>query len=282
MNKTIPFSIAIFIAAFTLVADPAADLVTAGRDSLATNHTTAGLQTAYADFTSAVSMSPNNPTANALAAATRLLLLPQSPGGAAFLTGLGVSTTGRDIYNWTADFHRDANGNVVLPANLNTSAGIAAYTGSVLPAINASLVNLATITDTNFILNLSANETDSQDVTLDYGDIQLLRAFLYLADNFGHFLGAYNFSVVINHLRDLGQSDQLSFQRILSDYPSLFTLTSGAEVRASKIGLTNAIYSYFSASDFIRNIRTNGADRLFNLQTNDVDREATFRSNVAI
>src|SRR5258707_8290122 len=102
MKKTVLFSIAAFVAALRLAAKTADDYVAAGRATLATNHTTAGLQAAYSNFNAAVSLAPNNPTANFLAAATRLLLLPQSPGFNTFLNTLGVPAAGRDIYNWTA------------------------------------------------------------------------------------------------------------------------------------------------------------------------------------
>jgi hypothetical protein len=139
---------------------------------------------AYTNFNAAVTLSPTDEEANALLAVTRLLILPQQPAGSNFLNRLGFSVSGRDIYNWTSTFAKDTNGNMVLPDNLNSSEAIAFFRTNIMVALTASRTNLARITDTNFTLFLSADETSitnpPESVTVDYGDIRGDQSFARL------------------------------------------------------------------------------------------------------
>ncbi len=258
--------------AVNLFAQTADEWVALGRTAL-TNH---DLVTANTDFNNAVTVSPTNQEANALLAATRLLLLPNQPAGSNFLNSLKFSTAGRNIYNWTSTLPKDISGNTVLPTN-NTSVAIAFFRTNVMTAIGASRTNLSRITDPTFTLSLTADETSLESVTMDYGDILLVQSLLRMAEFTGYTLNAHNFNIVISHLHDLGKTNGLTIQRVLSDYPSLLTLTSTNDLAASKGALTNAIASYFAASDFIRNTRPSGALRLFNLDPDDETNETVFR-----
>jgi hypothetical protein len=229
-----------------------------------------------------VGASPNHMPANVLAAATRLLLLPQQPAGSNFLNSLGISAAGRDLYNWTAHFNKDANGKTLLPPNLTTAKGLALYNSTICPAISNSLANLARVTDTNFLLELTADETGVQPVTLDYGDVLLLRALLHTVDFAGHTLKAHDFNVVFNQIKSLGDADLLTIQRLLATYTNLLTQVSRPELLASKEAFTNAILRYLDASEFIRKSRPAGADRLFVLEPGKEDKEASFRQGVTM
>jgi hypothetical protein len=59
------------------------------------------LTNANAQFAAALALSPNHETGNVFYAATRLLTLPTTPSGKAFLDRLGFATTNRDVYHWT-------------------------------------------------------------------------------------------------------------------------------------------------------------------------------------
>ncbi len=264
-----------------LQAQTADDYVNAGRNALQ-GHDMASLALANSNFNKALTIDVSNAPANLLAAGTRLLLLPQNPTVSQALTSIGLPQVGRDIYNWTAELPKDSNGNTIIPASANSSQVVTLYSNSVLPALAACQTNLSRITDQGFLLNLTAAETDGQDVTIDYGDVQILRALVSAGQFMGHVMSSENLGVVISHIAQLGKSDQLSFQRILSDYPSLFKLTSASEVVASLPPFTNAIAYYLGASDFLENARTPGADRLFTLSTNDMDREVEFRTNAIL
>jgi hypothetical protein len=239
------------------------------------------LWAADTNFIRALQLSPTNETANALEAATRLLVLPQTTAGSNFLNSLGIAKTGRDLYNWTAQMPTNSNGEIVFPLNYNSATAIAFLRTNILAAIAASGTNLANIRDSRFTLLLAAAETTGvQDVTLDYGDIQMLRATLAMAQFAGYTLNAHNLKVVIPTLQKVAKTNGLTMQWVLATYPSLLTLATPSDLALSKSALTNAIGLYFSASDFIRNVRAPGDVRLFNLGTNDVAAEAEFRSDL--
>ncbi len=256
-----------------LAAQTADGLVSAGRACL----TTQNLTGAYSNFNAAVALSSTNETANALLAVTRLLVLPQQPAGSNFLNSLGFPKSGRNIYNWTSTLPKDINGKFILPTN-NTSVAIAFYRTNIMAALAASRTNLAQITDPNFTLSLTAAETSIESVTVDYGDFLLLQALERAAEFAGYTLNAHNFNVVARQLQLLSQTNDLTIQAVLADYPSLLNLSNTTDLAASEGVFTNAIVLYQQASDFIRNIRPPGAVRLFNLETNDLAKEATFRT----
>ena len=258
-----------------LAAQTADGLVSAGRACLVAHNLTG----AYSNFNAAVNLSPTNDTANALAAATRILILPQQPAGSNFLNSLKFSTGGRDVYNWTSTFPRDINGYTVVPTN-NTSMMIAFYRTNIMAAIGASLTNLTRITNSAFTLSLASDETSMESVTVDYGDILLLQAMLQGGEFLGYTLTAHNFNFVISHLQDLDKTNGLTIQKVLADYPSLLNLSNTTDLATSKGLFTNVIVLYQQASDFIRNVRPSGAVRLFNLDPGDLAKEATFRANL--
>jgi hypothetical protein len=252
-------------------------LITQGRSDLAAQD----VWDANTNFTYALTLSPTNATANLLAAATRLLVLPQTSAGSNFLNQLYVTNGSRNIYNWTATQPVDAKGNTVWPASYNSSTPIAFFRTTVMAALAASATNLANIKDPNFTLTLLASETThAEDVTLDYGDVQLLRALVAAGQFMGYTINAQNASVVIPTLQTMAQNNTLTLQSVMATYPSLLTLSTPADLATSKGALTNAIALYFAASDFIRNVRAPGAVRLFNLDTNNTTEEAQFRTEL--
>jgi hypothetical protein len=273
MKNRILTSLAVVLCAGQLAAQTPNELVAQGRALLASRD----LKGAQARFSSALNLETNHPTANALAGVTRLLLLPQQPALSNFLSRLGIASTGRDIFNWTNDFRRDANGDVILPSNLNTTEGLDLARSALLPALRKSQENLARITGANFLVALTAAETGSEAVTVDYGDIQVLLALLHAGEFFGLTLDTYNVSVVINRLKELADLDQLSVQRVLEEYPALLSLTSPANLAASRAALTNGIARYLKGSEFVRTARL-PAVGLFTLETPEEQAdEARFR-----
>ncbi len=260
-------------------AQTADDYIVQGQSHL--GPTADNLWAANTNFAKAIALSPTNQKANALFAITRLLVLPQTPAGSNFLNHLGVPAAGRDLFNWTAQPPQDVNGDPVFPANYNSATAIAFLRTNILATIAASATNLAAITDPNFTLFLPAAQTTGiQDVTVDYGDIQLLRAMLAAGQFFGYTLNAHNFNVVIPAVQKMSQNGTLTIQSLISTYPSLLTLSTPADLANSRSALTNAIALYLAASDFIRNVRASGAVRLFNLEAGELAQEAQFRSDL--
>ena len=246
-----------------------------------TQQTQQGLWNANTNFAYAVALSPANETANALWAMTRLLVLPQTPAGSNFLNHLNITNGNRSVYGWTATLPEDANGNPVFPANYNSTNLIAFYRTNIMAVMAASATNLASVTDPGFTLPLSSTETTTEDVTLDYGDIQMLRALLAAGQFAGYTLNANNCGVILPQAEAAMQTNGLTYQWLLATYPNLLSLASASDLAASEGALTNAIALYFAASDYIRNVRAPGAtNNLFSLSADDYPKEAQFRADL--
>src|SRR5580698_3798926 len=86
------------------------------------------LVNANSNFVLAVSSDPTDEDANLLLAATRLLVVPQTPAGSTFLNQLGFPAAGRDIYHWTSFPPTNSAGKAQFPANYNSGTAIAFYT----------------------------------------------------------------------------------------------------------------------------------------------------------
>ena len=261
-------------------AQTANSLVAQGTNDLVLQ-TQQGLWNANTNFASAVALSPANPTANVLWAATRLLVLPQTPAGSNFLNQLNITNGSRSVYGWTATLPSDLNGNPVFPVNYNSASLIAFFRTNIMAVIVGAATNLASVTNPNFTLPLSSAETASEDVTLDYGDIQMLRALLAAGQFAGYTLNANNCGVILPQVEAAMQTNGLTYQWLLSTYPNLLSLASASDLTASEGALTNAIALYFAASDYIRNVRVPGATgNLFSLSANDYPKEAQFRADL--
>lgn len=232
-----------------LYAQTADDYVTQGRAFLSATNVVA----ANNSFSNAVALSANHQTANVLYAATRLLVLPSQPAGSNFLNRIGVPVAGRDIYNWTAKLPTDTNGVPLAPAGVNANESTAILRTNVLPALIAADANLAKVTDTNFTLTLTSNETRIVAVTLDYGDILLFRAMLQGAEYFAYTTYSWNLDAQLAAIRSLYTNEQLSIERMLMDYPNLLTFATTNDLNPAKLAFQNGVDRYMEASQFIRN-----------------------------
>ena len=242
------------------------------------------------NFTSALAVSPTNKTANLLKAATRLLVLPQTPAGSNFLVSLGFPKTNRWLPHVAeASLPNDAKNYPIFPANYNSTNITYFFRTNIMVAIDASLTNLANITNTGYTLflpsfvtsfTLSPDKIFTEDVTLDYGDIQMLRALLSAIQFWGYTINANNYSVVIPQLESWMETKDFTFQSALAAYPNFLALQNTSDLAASEGALTNAIANYFTASAFIRNRPANATNRLFELDPSNAAEEAQFRTTL--
>jgi len=230
------------------------------------------------NFTAALAVSPANEDANVLKAVTRLLVLPQTSAGSNFLVALGFPKTNRWLFGVSETGLPSTNGFPILPANYNSATIVSFFRTNILTAITNSAANLAVITDPNYTLSLSSNETFIESVTVDYGDIQMVRALLSAAQFFGYTLNENNLSVVVPQVESWMETNGFTYQLALGTYTSILALQNTSDLPASESALTNAIANYFAASAFIRNRPANATNRLFELDASKTDEEATFRT----
>jgi hypothetical protein len=244
-----------------LAAQTTDDYVRQGRAYLAVTD----LNAANRCFSNAVARSPNNETANVLYAATRLLILPYQQPTGDFLTRLGIPDAGRNIYNWTAVLLLDGDGAPYVPTGVNASELTEVLRTNILYAVVAAEANLAKVTATNFTLALSASETRTVGVTLDYGDIQMLRAGLRAAEYCIYNAYSWNLEAELTAIRAMfDMHDPTTLEEGLIAYPQLLTFATTNDLNAAKLAFQNGVDRYLAASLFIRSNRPPDALRLFN------------------
>ncbi|MBI5384836.1 MAG: Ig-like domain-containing protein, partial [Verrucomicrobia bacterium] len=271
------FVLAGWLAASSLSAQTAEQFYSQGTNFLAQHE----LAHANASFSNALVLSPNHQRANALTAATRLALLFDRPSAQKLMDRLGLSAFGRDLFAWSSDFKRDpVSDSILMAPDLSSDEGLALARNEVLPEVVAALNNLARVTDTNLTIALSEDQTGADAVTVDYGDMMLCRAWLHALEFALHTLQAHNFSVWIAQLKDAIEAENFSLEKLLADYPALLAPANTPSRAASRTAFTNAIARYLTASDFVRHVRPANAERLFNLDTNDLPKEEDFRFNL--
>ena len=273
MKKHLAFALITSLLCWNTLAQTADDLVAQGRAYLSAQD----IADANNSFAQALALSPTNEDANLFYAASRVLVLPNQPAGFNFLTRLGVPLAGRNIYDWTALPPKDANGLLLAPAGVDADEFTAQLRTNALLQIAGAITNLAVITDTNFTVSLTGAETVSTAVTLDYGDLKLIRAGLYGAEYSIYLLNAQNLDAQLTAIRALFTNGSLTIGNVLADYPELLTFATTNDLLSARAAFTNAVNDYTTASAFIRD-RPADTVRLFNLDPDETNREADFRS----
>jgi len=256
-------------------AQTAADYVAQGRAFVAAHD----LLNANKQFAAAVALAPNNPDANVLLAATRLLTLANQPAGEAFLNRLGFSATNRSIYAWTATVPKDTNGVPFAPAGVSAAEIADFVRTNCLPEILAADANLAAVTDTNYTLTLSSYETTTVNMTLDFGDLVLLRAGLQVAEYICYTVCSWNLDAQLTEVRSLWTKGATTVQEFLEQYPSLLTFATTNDLDAARQAFSGAVALYTNASAFIRN-RPLSVIRLFNYDPTSAQDEAGFQTTL--
>jgi hypothetical protein len=261
-----------FVPTPSAFAQTAATYITQGRSFLAAHD----LTNAHSRFASALALSPSHATGNVFYAATRLLTLADRPAGMALLDRLGFSADGRSIYQWTSEPPRDTNGVVIAPTNFSAAGLTAFLRTNLLTEIAGSGSNLAKVTSTSFKLSLTSNETTSTAITLDYGDVVLMRAILEFSRYLGYTIYSWNLDAQLTSIRPL-LTQETDLEQLLATHSNLFTFASTNDLNAARQAFTNAVKLYFTASDFIRK-RTAGTTRLFNFDDEMLEGETNFRT----
>lgn len=258
-----------------LPAQPAEVLIAQGRAFLEAQN----LPAANARFATAVAANPSHAEANALYAATRLLVLLDRPPLGEFLTRAGLPATNRTIFGGQLTWPKDTNGVWLFAPGALASEAVALLRTNLLGEILAAEQNLAVITNTGFLLTLSSNETSLTNLTVDFGDVQMLRAWLRGAECAALVAGSCDLDLPLATLTAIGQGTS-TLQAALAAYPLVFGPGVTNELAAAQGAFTNAVDLYLTASTFIRS-RPAGEVRLFNFRAEDAPDEADFRLTLA-
>ena len=116
-----------------------------GKRDLANN----SLSAAHADFQTALSLDANHQGANLFYALTSILMISNSPRLNSLLDRAGISAAGRDIFDWRADFARDAYGHIILPTDTPTGGDLQSFAhNDLLPVLVDAVNHLAKVSST--------------------------------------------------------------------------------------------------------------------------------------
>ncbi|MBF0450662.1 MAG: hypothetical protein HQK75_08175, partial [Candidatus Magnetomorum sp.] len=271
-------------------------LIANGREALSL-HTQDGINDARESFQNAVSKAPNNAEANFFLAGTRLLALLNTD---TYVSGLpidtlnelldsyGISTTGRNLFNWTATFTKNLNGDIQLPEDSPLFQYVQKYLSDiVLPEIDAALANLSIIS-TTFTSILTDTETGDYlhgDVEVDYGDILAFRSSLHALKSAIHILCAYDLDADMDDI--LKKLDEKIFDintDLFEKYQNFMNLFSDGSTVISNYAtseLLQAIDLYFEASEYIRNETDDQENDLISIDPDAETDELEFRGDLA-
>jgi hypothetical protein len=195
-----------------------------------------------------------NNNANMFYAVTRMLVLVYDPEFQHMLDQGGVSAAGRNIYDWTADWTRDAEGDLILPEGTPSGDEVTSLLINLaVPEIEGALSNLAVI-DSSFTLILEPAEILSvEPVEVDYGDVCLYRSVLYGAESMILIAAANNLDVDPSVLLDKIKSGIFSINTdLFAAYVDFLKLKAPDQLIPAKEAINSSIDSYFVASAVIR------------------------------
>ncbi|HEY1171323.1 MAG TPA: hypothetical protein VGH19_08155 [Verrucomicrobiae bacterium] len=250
-------------------------LITQGRAALAAHD----MPTATLRFSEAVQSNANHETANFFYGLTRILNSAHTSAGQNFLNQLGISASGRNIYEWDATVAEDGNGDPEAPSGMSASAFTVHLRNQILPEIVNAEANLAKVVSPSFRVSLTADETGSSAVDIDYADVLMLRALLKGLNYWIYTVNSWNTDVQLITLKSLAVNQTLNAKDLLTAYPQLFTFTTTADQTAARTAFEDFVTFYLNASLAIRN-RSSQTDLLFQYDTDMAVREENFRQTI--
>ncbi|ETR71715.1 MAG: hypothetical protein OMM_07935, partial [Candidatus Magnetoglobus multicellularis str. Araruama] len=261
-------------------------LVAEGRQFLL-HHTHDDIFNAHSTFESTLSKDANHAEANFFIAVTRLLNLLNTDELNNLLTSYGVSETGRDIYNWTADFQHDPNGDIELPENSPTFDAVQSWLlNQFIPEIDAALANLSKIDDTfmTIITNDESGDYLDEAVEIDYGDILAFRVSLHALKSAIYIVCAYDMNADMEEIFEMLEEEIFDINDDLLDkYQTFLNLVTDGDTMISgnaKTELLAAINLYFEASAFIRNEQDDQTDDLLQIDDDKDHYETEFQEDL--
>ena len=242
--------------------------------------------TASAQLNLALAANPVDGAALFLRSALDLYNLWSDPGVATNLAALGF-TGSADPLNSTLRWSADG-----FPKGALSAPVRAWLVGTLYPKIAAAEANLAKVTDTGFLTSFGPYELGLQGegAVVDYGDVQVLRAFLNVVLAAVKWLEAQNTDVDLAVLQLDGKNGRLSIESLLAKYPLLLTAsTTGPAAQAEFVSrFKQALERYKVFSDFAnpagtpalgqRQDQSIGIARLETVENRDAERE--FRNAV--
>jgi hypothetical protein len=271
MNKTPKFhNIALFAVALglacsdTATAADAASLVKAGRADLA-KQTSRGIHDAHKKFTEALKVSPNNAQANLLRAGTLILREHSAKTFRDELKAIGVDPVDTNPYDPEVSYPTDRNGQFIPTRKVRTTRTLK-YAVSKRPVLLEALACLEKIKNENFRIVLSERETSTLAMTIDYGDVQAMRALAHTLLALSDVAQAYNWDMDYFGVYQRIKTPDWKPEDFLKGYPRLMGFAAASKRQEARKRLTAANKEIQGALTFVRTRKNANPPNFFEVE----------------
>lgn len=206
--------------------------------------------------------------AKTLKALTSIALLQRDSGTVTFLNNLYVYSPANI---WDArDVGYSPNPSQPNPfraqnnANVNQIAGI--LRNNHLPVYLQADADLSAFTTDSLLVPLGRSETGYPDISLDRGDILMIRALLACGRGVAYLINSQNSSILINEFVSLTEEPgPVTIEKFLAKFVDAGKLANANDLPLARQEFKNSIALYKQASEWVRTKRAANAVRLFNL-----------------
>ena len=238
--------------------------LTAGRTALQNDD----YRAAHSMFAQAFSRDKSNASVRLFMALTTIVSVIDDSEVQAALNAFGFEALGRNPLNWGASAPTDESGWPRAPAGWSSDKVLDLVFENLSDGLGGAYVLLDGISNRDALVMLTAEETGSEIIFVDWGDISLLKAGIMFAQSLVSNFGAYNTNMTLADVFALRDSTDISVDNLLSSYPSALKLNSGKKYDEAKRRMLDAVQDYQAASTFIRG-RLSGIQRLFTVEPED-------------
>jgi hypothetical protein len=206
--------------------------------------------------------------AKTLKALTSLALLQRDSGTVTFLNNLFVDSPANI---WDArDVGYSPNPSQPNPYraqnNVNASQVISILKNIHLPAYQQAETDLSAFTSDSLLVPLGRSESGYPDISLDRGDILMIRALLAFGRGGAYLINSQNSNILINEFISLTEEPgPVTIEKFLAKFADAGKLANASDLPLARQEFKNSITFYKQASEWIRTKRTINDVRLFNL-----------------
>ena len=206
--------------------------------------------------------------AKTLKALTSLALLQRDSGTVTFFNNIYFDSPAniwdaRDI-GYKRSISRPNPFRAANNANINQISSI--LKNSHLPVYLQAETDLAAFTSDTLLVPLGRSETGYPDISLDRGDILMIRALLACGRGVAYLINSQNSNILINDYISLEEeSGPVTIEKFLAKFADAAKLANPDDLPLARQELKNSIILYKQASEWVRTKRAANAVRLFNL-----------------
>ena len=149
-------------------------------------------------------------------------------------------------------------------ANVNQIAGI--LRNNHLPVYLQAETDLSAFTSDSLLVPLGRSETGYPDISLDRGDILIIRALLACGRGVAYLVNSQNSNILINEFISLTEEPgPVTIEKFLAKFPDAAKLATPSDLPLARQEFKNSITLYKQASEWVRTKRALNTVRLFNL-----------------